>query len=336
MTEETKVMGTEAEEVKAEAREPEAESVEKPDTAQETVETMEDYAGQLEASFRKINEGDILTGTVIAVNEEEAVLDLNYYAQGIIKATELSNDPDFSILRDVQAGDSIEATVISVDDGQGNILLSKKEANEVLAWDKLQSWMEEEKECTVRVKETVNAGVVAFLEGIRGFIPASHLSMDYVEDTAPYVGKELSVRVITVDREKKKLVLSHKVIAREKAKEERDHKISMIVPGSILEGTVESLMPYGAFISLGDGLSGLVHISQISMRRIKKPSEVLNVGDSVKVKVLNTNDHKISLSIKAVAEDNEAEELKDMESYQYKSEGEATTSLGDLFKNLKF
>ena len=315
MTEEVKVMGTEAE---------------------ETVETMEDYAGQLEASFRKINEGDILTGTVIAVNEEEAVLDLNYYAQGIIKASELSNDPDFSILRDVQIGDSVEATVISVDDGQGNILLSKKEANEVLAWDKLQNWMEEETECTVRVKETVNAGVVAFLEGIRGFIPASHLSTDYVEDTSAYVGKELTVRVITVDREKKKLVLSHKVIAREKAKEERDHKISMIVPGSVLEGTVESLMPYGAFISLGDGLSGLVHISQISMRRIKKPSEVLNVGDSVKVKVLNTNDNKISLSIKAVAEDNETQELKDMESYQYKSEGEATTSLGDLFKNLKF
>ena len=131
-------------------------------------------------------------------------------------------------------------------------------------------------------------------------------------------------------------MLSHKVIAREKAKEERDHKISMIVPGSVLEGTVESLMPYGAFISLGDGLSGLVHISQISMRRIKKPSEVLNVGDLVKVKVLNTNDNKISLSIKAVAEDNETQELKDMESYQYKSEGEATTSLGDLFKNLKF
>lgn len=315
MTEEVKVMGTEAE---------------------ETMETMEDYAGQLEASFRKINEGDILTGTVIAVNEEEAVLDLNYYAQGIIKASELSNDPDFSILRDVQVGDSVEATVISVDDGQGNILLSKKEANEVLAWDKLQNWLEEETECTVRVKETVNAGVVAFLEGIRGFIPASHLSTDYVEDTSAYVGKELSVRVITVDREKKKLVLSHKVIAREKAKEERDHKISMIVPGSVLEGTVESLMPYGAFISLGDGLSGLVHISQISMRRIKKPSEVLNVGDPVKVKVLNTNDNKISLSIKAVAEDNETQELKDMESYQYKSEGEATTSLGDLFKNLKF
>ena len=311
-----------------------AEDVKVTDTAGAPAETMEDYAVQLEASFRKIKEGDILKGTVLAVNEEEVALDLSYYAQGIIKAADLSSDPDFSILRDVQAGDVVEAVVVSTDDGQGNIVLSKKEANDVQAWDKLQNLLEEGTECTVRVKETVNAGVVAYLEGIRGFIPASQLSLDYVEDTSSFVGRELSVRVITVDRDKKKLVLSHKAIAKEKAEEERNHKISMIVPGSILEGTVESLMPYGAFINLGGGLSGLVHISQISVKRIKKPSEVLAVGDKVKVKVLNTNDHKISLSVKA-AEDQAAEELKETESFQYRSEGEATTSLGDLFKNLK-
>ena len=311
-----------------------AEDVKVTDTAGAPAETMEDYAVQLEASFRKIKEGDILKGTVLAVNEEEVALDLNYYAQGIIKAADLSSDPDFSILRDVQAGDVVEAVVVSTDDGQGNIVLSKKEANDVQAWDKMQNLLEEGTECTGRVKETVNAGVVAYLEGIRGFIPASQLSLDYVEDTSSFVGRELSVRVITVDRDKKKLVLSHKAIAKEKAEEERNHKISMIVPGSILEGTVESLMPYGAFINLGGGLSGLVHISQISVKRIKKPSEVLAVGDKVKVKVLNTNDHKISLSVKA-AEDQAAEELKETESFQYRSEGEATTSLGDLFKNLK-
>ena len=303
---------------------------------EEPMETMADYAMQLEASFRKISEGDILKGTVIAVNEEEVILDLNYYAQGVIKAADLSNDPDFSILKDMQIGDVVEATVVSTDDGQGNILLSKKEANDVLAWDKLQVYMEEEKELTVRVKEAVNAGVVAFVEGIRGFIPASQLSLEYVEDTTPFVGKELAVRVITADKEKEKLVLSHKIVAKDKAAEEHRHKISMIVPGSVLEGYVESLMPYGAFVNLGDGLSGLVHISQISMKRIRKPSEVLSVGDRVKVKVLNTGDNKISLSIKAVAEDNEAEELKEMESFTYESEGEATTTLGDLFKNLKF
>lgn len=303
--------------------------------AEETAETMADYSAQLEASFRKIAEGDILKGTVIAVNEEEVILDLNYYAQGVIKAAELSNDPDFSILQDVQIGDVIEATVVATDDGQGNIALSRREAADVLAWDRLQAYLEEETELTVRVKEAVNAGVVAYVEGIRGFIPASQLALEYVENPAEYVGRELSVRVITVDARKKKLVLSHKIIARAKAEEEHRHKISMIVPGSILEGTVESLMPYGAFVNLGDGLSGLVHISQISIRRIKKPSEVLSVGDKVKAKVLNTNDNKISLSIKAVAEEQEAEALAEMESFHYTSDGDATTTLGDLFKNIK-
>lgn len=303
---------------------------------EEPVETMADYARELEASFRKINVGDILKGSVIAVNEEEVILDLNYYAQGVIKAADLSNDPDFSILQDVQIGETVEATVVSIDDGQGNILLSKKEANDVLAWDKLQEYMDEEKEFTVRIKEAVNAGVVAYAEGIRGFIPSSQLSMEYVEDTTSFVGKELLVRVITVDKEKAKLILSHKVVAKEKAASEQRHKISMIVPGSILEGTVESLMQYGAFVNLGDGLSGLVHISQICTKRIRKPSEVLSVGEKVKVKVLNTNDNKISLSIKAVQEDAETEELEEMESFQYESEGEVTTTLGDLFKNLKF
>lgn len=299
-------------------------------------ETMADYARELEASFRKINVGDILKGTVIAVNEEEVILDLNYYAQGVVKAADLSNDPDFSILQDVQIGEVVEATVVSIDDGQGNILLSKKEANDILAWDKLQEYMDEEKEFTVRIKEAVNAGVVAYAEGIRGFIPSSQLSLEYVEDTAPFVGKELTVRVITVDKEKEKLILSHKVVAKAKAEQEQRHKISMIVPGSVLEGTVESLMQYGAFVNLGDGLSGLVHISQICTKRIRKPSEVLSVGDKVKVKVLNTNDNKISLSIKAVEEDAATEELDEMESFKYESEGEVTTTLGDLFKNLKF
>lgn len=302
---------------------------------QQPTESMADYATQLEASFRTIREGDILTGTVLAVNEDEVILDLNYYAQGVIKAADLSNDPDFSIQQDIKPGETIEATVVSTDDGQGNIVLSKKEANDVLAWEKLQEYMESEKELTVRVKEAVNAGVIAFAEGIRGFIPASQLSLEYVEDTSVFVGKELQVRIITVDREKQKLVLSHKVIAKQKARDEQNHRISMLVPGSVVEGTVESLMPYGAFVNLGGGLSGLVHISQISMRRIKKPSEVLSEGEKVKVKILNTDNNKISLSMKALQEDNEAQDMKEMQSYSYSSEGEATTSLGDLFKNLK-
>lgn len=297
-------------------------------------ETMKDYEKELEASFRKIQEGDVIQGTVIDVNEEEVTLDLKYYTQGIIKAADMSSDPGFSILTDVHAGDVIEATVVKMDDGQGNILLSKKEANEVLAWDVLAGYMEEKKNLTVKVSEIVNAGAVAYLEGIRGFIPASQLDISYVENLEEYKGRTLTVRVITVDQEKEKLVLSAKEILKEQQKEEHDHKVAMIVPGTVLEGTVESLQPYGAFVDLKGGLSGLVHISQISQRRIKKPSEVLKVGDKVKVKVLNTNDGKISLSIKAAAEEQQAEEVESFDTKQFDSGESVGTSLGDLFAKL--
>ena len=299
-------------------------------------ETMKDYERELEASFRKISEGDVISGTIIDVNEEEVTLDLKYYTQGIIKAGDMSDDPEFSVLDDVKIGDVIEATVVRMDDGQGNILLSKKEANAVLAWDVLFQYMEEKKDIAVKVSEIVNAGAVAYVEGIRGFIPASQLDIAYVEDLEPFMGRKLTVRVITVDREKEKLVLSAKEILKEQVKEEHDHKVAMIVPGTILEGTVESLQTYGAFVDLKDGLSGLVHISQISQKRIKKPSEVLKVGDKVKVKVLNTNDVKISLSIKAVAEEQEAEEVEAFDMKQFSSEESVGTNLGDLFKKLGF
>ena len=296
-------------------------------------ETMKDYEKELEASFRTIQEGDVIKGTVIGVNEEEVTLDLKYYTQGIIKATDMSNDPAFSVMTDVHEGDVIEASVVKMDDGQGNILLSRKEANAVLAWDVLTGYLEEKKAVMVKVNEVVNAGVVAYLEGIRGFIPASHLALSYVENLEEYKGKTLEVRVITVDQEKEKLVMSAREILREKEKEAQDHKVAMIVPGTVMEGTVESLQPYGAFVDLKDGLRGLVHISQISQRRIKKPSEVLKVGDKVKVKILNTNDGKISLSMKAL-EEMQVDEVEKVDVKQYGNSESLGTSLGDLFAKL--
>lgn len=141
----------------------------------------------------------------------------------------------------LKPGDTIEATVVKTDDGEGNILLSKKEAVQVLAWDILKGYMDEKKSIQVKISEIVKAGAVAFVEGIRGFIPASQLSLTYVEDLEPWLGKQLEVRVITVDQEKNKLVLSAKAIEKEKAEAEINHKISMLAPGTILEGTVESL-----------------------------------------------------------------------------------------------
>lgn len=298
------------------------------------MESMKDYEKELEASFRKLHEGDIITGTVIAVNEEEVILDLKYYAQGILKTENISDDPDFKVAEELHPGDEIEATVIALDDGNGNIELSKKEANQVLAWDKLKEMMDQETIVTVRVKESVPSGVVAFLEGIRGFIPASQLAADYVEDTDAWIGKDVDVKVITVDAEKNKLVLSGKAVAREREAEARNHRISMLVPGSVVEGVVESIMPYGAFVSLGNGISGLVHISQICQKRIASPHEVLKEGQKVKVKILNTNDNKVSLSMKALEEEMvDTEDAGEVE--EYVSNESASTSLGDLLSKFK-
>lgn len=194
--------------------------------------------------------------------------------------------------------------------------------------------LEQETIVKVRIKESVKSGVVAWLEGMRAFIPASQLSTDYVEDVESWVGKEIEVKVITVDREKNKVVLSGKAVAREQEAEERRHKISMMAPGTVMEGVVESLMPYGAFVNLGGGVSGLVHISQISQKRIKKPGEVLKEGQKVKVKILNTNDNKVSLSMKAL-EEITAQEEEDSAPREYTSGEAVSTSLGDLLAKLK-
>ncbi|KAI4446865.1 30S ribosomal protein S1 [Eubacterium plexicaudatum ASF492] len=301
---------------------------------EEHMETMEDYKAELEASFRRISEGDIVTATVIAVSEEEATLDLKYYAPGIIKATDLSDDPDYSILQNLHPGDEIQATVICTDDGDGNIVLSKKEANRMLGWEKLKTAMEQETILTVSVKEAVNAGVVTYAEGLRAFIPASQLSLDYVEDPSVFIGKDLEVRVITVDAQKEKLVLSAKSVLKERAEEERNHRISMLVPGTVVEGTVESLTNYGAFVNIGNGLTGLVHVSQICERRIRKPSEVLKVGQNVRAKILNTNDNRIALSIRALEEITESDADESAQAAEYHSNESASTSLGDLIAKL--
>lgn len=297
-------------------------------------ETMKDYERELEASFKKVQEGDILTGTVISVDEKEVVLDLRYYAEGIIPAEDYSREPGFNLKEDVHVGDEVSATVVRTDDGHGNILLSKVEATDVLAWDRLKEMKASGEVIDVVVKGVVNSGVVAYVEGIRGFIPASKLALSYVEDTNDYLNKHLQVQVIDVDEDSKKLILSAKELLREKAEEERKNKISNIQPGFVTEGKVESLQPYGAFVDLGNGLSGLVHISQICEKRIKKPSEVLTVGDTVKVKVISVKDGKLSLSIKE-ASDLMAKDVEE-ETFEIPDSGEqATTSLGSLFANIK-
>lgn len=301
------------------------------DGTAEVMETMEDYAAELEASFKRVKEGDVLTWTVISVNEDMVTLDLKYYAEGVISKENLSNDPEFNLLREIQPGDEITATVVSADDGEGNIVLSRKLANDRLAWEKLGSMLSDRTIARVKIEEIVKGGAVAYLEGIRGFIPASKLAGEYVEDLDEYNGKVIEVTVITADEENKKLVLSGREPALMKQKEETSKKIEKCQVGTVMEGTVDSLKDYGAFINLENGLSGLLHISQISSQRIKHPGVVLKEGQTVKVKIISIADHKISLSMKAVQEEEEAE----AEVYDYKEEGSAFTGLSALLKGLK-
>ena len=137
------------------------------------MESMKDYEKELERSFRTINEGDIVSGAVVAVTDEEVTLDLNYYAPGIIKIENLSNDPDFNMKEEIQPGDLLTATVIQTDDGEGNVVLSRKEANDRMTWEHFRQLLDERTPLEVTISEVVNGGAVAMVEGVRGFIPAS-------------------------------------------------------------------------------------------------------------------------------------------------------------------
>lgn len=208
-----------------------------------------------------------------------------------------------------------------------------KDDPELLAWNTLREYMENKTVLQVKIGGIVNKGVVVYVEGIRGFIPASKLAASYVEDTEEWLNKTVDAIVITADEEEKRLVLSAKEPAMQKLAKENEQKIAAVTAGSVVEGTVESLQNYGAFVTLENGLSGLLHISQISDKRIKHPSVALSVGQKVTVKILSTDNGKISLSMKALLEDAE----KEAESFDFElpESEEISTGLGALLKNIK-
>lgn len=299
-------------------------------------ESMADYAGEIESSMREISVGDILEGTVVGLTDTEVTVDLQYAAEGIIRTQDYSGDPSFSIKENVHPGDVVKATVLKLDDGNGNILLSRKAAEEELAWDNFKTLMDEKTAVDVTVKEAVKGGVVAFLNGVRAFIPASKLALEYVEDLSTFVGQTVPAYVIQAEKDGKRLVLSCRDVLRDRRAQEKANMISNLKVGLVTEGTVESLQTYGAFVGLGNGIDGLVHISQITnTKRLKHPKEMLSVGDKVKVKVTGIKDGKISLSMKACEETSEAPRRVEEEHVQIPKAEKLTTSLGSLLKGIK-
>ena len=202
-------------------------------------------------------------------------------------------------------------------------------------WNLVAKYQKEGTVLHLTIDGIVNGGVIAMVEGIRGFIPASRLSLSYIEDLESYLSKEVDVKVIDVDQENNRLVLSAREILKEKERQEKDALLASMTVGSVLKGSVESLQSYGAFVRLENGLSGLVHISQISTQRIKSADQVLHVGDEVDVKVIGIKDGKISLSIKALLEEAEKVAEEPEEKIEIPKAEAIGTSLGDLFKNIQ-
>ena len=242
---------------------------------------------------------------------------------------------------EIKKDDVAEEKIPSMDDFKEELEASYKQhaagkRADMDKWEKLQDDLDQKRTLEIEVTEAVKGGVTTTLEGLRAFIPASKLSLSYIdEEKLPeFVGKTLKVKVITVEPEEEKLVLSAKEYLKEQAEAKKAEAISKVQVGLVTEGTVESLQNYGAFVKLENGTSGLVHISQISNQRIAHPSSVLKVGQTVKVKVIAIKDGKLSLSIKALEDvmDPEVSEEK----IEFESEGEATTSLADLLKKAGF
>ena len=273
-------------------------------------ESMKDYEKELDNSFQILKEGDILDVMIIGISDTEATVDLNYYTEGIIPLEECSNDPSFSIKNDLNIGDNVKAMVIDAESPSGNVILSMKEANDILIWDELKEDYKDGTVFTVKIIEAVPAGVVCYVKGIRAFIPASQLALEYVEDTDSYVGMKLETVIIAVEPSEKRLVLSAKMIAKERAVAEKTKKIGRLKEGDIVEGKIERMESYGVFINIGEGLTGLCHISQITNKVIKSPKEVVKAGEEVKAKILKVEGDRISLSIKALMED-EADTTED-------------------------
>ena len=216
---------------------------------------------------------------------------------------------------------------------QRHIEITEEESGAGGKWAQFAQMMEDRTVVKVKIAEAVKGGVVTSLEEVRAFIPASQLSTEYVEKLEDWQGKYVEAVIITVDPEKKRLVLSGREVEKEKKEAQKKERMAQFKAGDVVEGTVDSIKPYGAFIKLDDGVDGLLHISQISTQRIKHPSAVLTEGQTVKVKILSAQEGKLSLSMKVLAE--QQADKEEHETFDYKETGSVSTGLGDLLKGLK-
>lgn len=247
---------------------------------------------------KELQVGDVVTGSVTKVEEKQVLVNVGYKTDGVIPISELANVHIEKASDVVELDQTLELKIIKLE--EDDLVLSKRAVDAEKAWVELQEKFTSGHVFDVTVKDIVNGGLVVDL-GVRGFIPASLVEVHYVEDFTDYKGKTLAVKIVELDREKNRVILSHKAVVELELDSKKKEAISSLKEGDVVEGTVQRLTDFGAFVNVG-GVDGLVHISQISHERVEQPSEVLEQGQKVKVKVLSVDadTQRISLSIKAV------------------------------------
>ena len=265
--------------------------------------TAEDFLAAIDATIKYFNDGDIVEGIVVKVDRDEVLLDIGYKTEGVIPSRELSIKHDVDPSEVVSVGDTVEALVLTKEDKEGRLILSKKRAQYERAWGTIEKIKEEDGVVEGQVIEVVKGGLIVDI-GLRGFLPASLVEMRRVRDLQPYVGKVLEAKIIELDKNRNNVVLSRRSFLEKTQSQVRQTFLNQLQKGQIRNGVVSSIVNFGAFVDLG-GVDGLVHVSELSWKHIDHPSEVVEVGMEVTVEVLEVDmdRERVSLSLKSTQED---------------------------------
>ncbi len=262
-------------------------------------ELIPDY----DATFPTINEGEVVHGTVVRVDKDEVLVDIGYKSEGVIPVSELSIRRSVNPADEVSVGEEIDALVMTKEDAEGRLILSKKRARFELAWKAIEAAAESGEAVNGRVIEVVKGGLILDL-GVRGFLPASLVDIRRVQDLDEFMSKELRCKVIELNRSRNNVVLSRRAVLEDERKEMRQGILDRLNPGDVVDGQISNIVDFGAFVDL-DGMDGLIHISELSWSHVNHPSEVLEIGQTVKVKVLDIDRERqrISLGLKQTQSD---------------------------------
>src|SRR3954467_14507265 len=262
-------------------------------------ELIPDY----DSTFPIINEGEVVRGKVVRVDKDEVLIDIGYKSEGVIPVSELSIRRSVNPADEVQLGDEIDALVMTKEDAEGRLILSKKRARFEMAWKRIEGAAESGEPVEGTVIEVVKGGLILDL-GVRGFLPASLVDIRRVQDLDEFLGQTLRCKVIELNRSRNNVVLSRRAVLEEERKEARQAILDKLNPGDVVEGQISNIVDFGAFVDL-DGMDGLIHISELSWSHVNHPSEVLEIGQTVKVKVLDIDRdrQRISLGLKQTQSD---------------------------------